>query len=63
MLPVREPTGQRIIAFIGRALEPGEDVPKYLNSPETVLYRKGEVLYELGPHPRGPSGGSTTGAG
>ena len=33
----------RVIAFGGRIL--GEGLPKYLNSPETELFRKGEVLY------------------
>ncbi|RKS80627.1 DNA primase catalytic core [Motilibacter peucedani] len=42
----------RVIAFIGRSLEPdaGKDgaAPKYLNSPQTALYRKSEHLYGLG---------------
>jgi len=50
MFPVHDPAGQ-VIAFIGRALEPGGDTPKYLNSPETALYRKSEVLYGLGAEP------------
>ncbi|RZS91591.1 DNA primase-like protein [Motilibacter rhizosphaerae] len=41
-----------VIAFIGRSLDAdaGEEgaAPKYLNSPETALYRKGEHLYGLG---------------
>src|SRR4029079_11601686 len=36
----------RVIAFGGRALE--KDVPaKYLNSPETTLFHKGDNLYNL----------------
>ena len=35
-----------MIGFGGRALRPGEE-PKYLNSPETALYRKSYVLYNL----------------
>jgi len=35
----------RPLAFGGRAL--GDDEPKYLNSPETYLYHKGETLYGL----------------
>jgi DNA primase len=35
----------KVIAFGGRAL--GEDQPKYINSPETVIYQKGQVLYNL----------------
>ncbi len=40
--------GGRVLAFGGRILT-GEDpsVPKYINSPETPLYHKGEVLYGL----------------
>ncbi|MGQ9863057.1 MAG: DNA primase [Bacteroidia bacterium] len=44
MFPLRDGAG-RIIAFAGRALHPDENTPKYLNSPETLLYRKSEVLY------------------
>lgn len=36
---------RRVIAFGGRLLEKGE--PKYLNSPETALFHKGEQLYAL----------------
>ena len=51
MFPVRDPAGERVIAFLGRALTEGEGTPKYLNSPETALYRKGEMLYGLGAAP------------
>ena len=34
-----------MIAFGGRAL--GDDLPKYLNSPETPIYTKSSVLYHL----------------
>jgi DNA primase len=44
MIPIRDPRG-RIIAFGGRILGAGE--PKYLNSPETVLFDKGRTLYNL----------------
>ncbi|MGH9665074.1 MAG: toprim domain-containing protein, partial [Bryobacteraceae bacterium] len=37
---------EKIIAFAGRALRPGDE-PKYLNSPETPLYHKTYVLYNL----------------
>jgi DNA primase len=47
MLPVRSADGT-VIAFIGRAAEPaGPGVPKYLNSPGTALYSKGDVLFGL----------------
>jgi DNA primase len=38
----------RVIAFTARTLETGEKAgPKYLNSPETPLYVKGQVLFNL----------------
>ncbi|MEZ0348605.1 MAG: DNA primase [Thermus sp.] len=40
--PIKDHLG-RIVAFTGRAL--GEETPKYLNSPETPLFRKREVLF------------------
>jgi DNA primase len=45
MFPITDARG-RVIAFGGRALE--KDVPaKYLNSPETPLFHKGDNLYNL----------------
>ncbi len=44
MFPIRDGRG-RVIAFGGRVLDQGE--PKYLNSPETVLFHKGRELYGL----------------
>jgi len=44
MIPIWDVSG-KVIAFGGRALEPKE--VKYLNSPETTLYRKGAHLYGL----------------
>ena len=44
MFPIRDARG-RCIAFGGRVLGDGE--PKYLNSPETVLFHKGRELYGL----------------
>jgi len=37
----------RVVAFGGRVLGTGGHGPKYLNSPETPIYHKGEVLYGL----------------
>ena len=38
----------RVIAFTARTLETGEKAgPKYMNSPETPLYSKGQVLFNL----------------
>ena len=51
MFPVRDPGGQHIVGFLGRALTEADDIPKYLNSPATALYRKGELLYGLGAEP------------
>ena len=44
MFPIRDARG-RVIAFGGRVIDAGE--PKYLNSPETVLFHKGHELYAL----------------
>jgi DNA primase len=44
-----EDLGGRVIGFGGRIIgEVEEHTPKYLNSPETPIYHKGEVLYGLG---------------
>ena len=52
MFPIRDPRG-KVIAFGGRAL--AKDVAaKYLNSPETPLFHKGNVLYNLD-KARGPA--------
>jgi DNA primase len=45
MFPIHNESG-KIIGFGGRALDPGDE-PKYLNSPETPIYKKGLVLYNL----------------
>jgi DNA primase len=45
MVPIARDTGS-VIAFGGRALE-ADQVPKYLNSPETAIYSKGRTLYGL----------------
>lgn len=44
MFPIRDRRG-RTIAFGGRIL--GDGAPKYLNSPETPVYHKGQELYGL----------------
>lgn len=44
MFPIADPRG-RTIAFGGRVM--GDEKPKYLNSPETPLFHKQEVLYGL----------------
>lgn len=45
MFPIHNESG-KIIGFGGRALRSGDE-PKYLNSPETALYHKSHVLYNL----------------
>src|ERR1700761_6154692 len=42
--PIRDLSGD-VIAFGARKLDPDEDGPKYLNTPETPLFRKSTVLY------------------
>jgi DNA primase len=44
MFPIANDSG-KIVAFGGRAL--GDDLPKYLNSPETPIYTKSNLLYHL----------------
>mgnify|MGYP000883083948 CR=1 FL=1 len=45
MFPIRDAAG-RIAGFGGRILNP-EDVPKFMNSPQTALFDKGRLLYAL----------------
>jgi DNA primase len=44
MFPIANESA-KVIAFGGRAM--GDDMPKYLNSPETPIYSKSNVLYHL----------------
>lgn len=50
MFPISDDRGN-VIAFSGRLLKtedfPGDDMPKYLNSPETVLFNKRETLFNF----------------
>lgn len=48
IFPIHDLYG-RVVAFGGRIVgkDVPENTPKYLNSPESFLYRKGEVLYGL----------------
>jgi DNA primase len=45
MVPICRDTGS-VIAFGGRVMD-ADQVPKYLNSPETAIYSKGRTLYGL----------------
>ena len=61
MFPIRNELG-RVVGFGGRVIAPDAKGAKYMNSPESVLYQKGRLLYGLfGPHPgailRGSCGG------
>ncbi len=52
MFPIHNDVGE-VIAFSGRVLEKEEEGAKYLNSPETPLFRKGRVLFGLHKTKRG----------
>jgi DNA primase len=45
IFPIHDPVGN-VIGFTGRVLDPN-DQPKYLNTPETVIFRKSRALYGL----------------
>ena len=45
MFPIRDGSG-RVVAFTGRTLSPDEQA-KYLNSPETDLYHKSDILFGM----------------
>jgi DNA primase len=44
--PIRDVKG-RVVGFGGRIMQPSEFAPKYLNSPETAFFHKGQLLYGL----------------
>ena len=46
IFPIFSPNG-RVVAFAGRILENREGTAKYLNSPESLIYIKGKILYGL----------------
>lgn len=47
VFPIESVSG-RVLGFGGRLLgTPGKGLPKYINSPESPVYRKGEVLYGM----------------
>ncbi|PZR75640.1 MAG: DNA primase [Chthoniobacterales bacterium] len=52
MFPIHNDVGE-VIAFSGRVLEKEAEGAKYLNSPETSLFRKGRVLFGLHKTKRG----------
>jgi DNA primase len=44
LVPLKLPSG-KVVGFGGRGM--GDETPKYLNSPETAVYRKGKFLFGL----------------
>lgn len=46
MIPLQDPQG-RIIGFTARLLEDDPNAPKYINTPQTVLYDKSRHIYGL----------------
>src|SRR5262249_14200501 len=47
MFAIRSGSG-KVVAFGGRLLDSrNKNLPKYLNSPETALFKKGEMLFNL----------------
>lgn len=46
MFPIQDSSG-RVIGFSGRTLEKGTEVAKYINSPETELFKKRDILYGI----------------
>ncbi|MCW9096509.1 MAG: DNA primase [Ignavibacteriaceae bacterium] len=46
IFPIFSPNG-RVVAFAGRVLDPKETGAKYINSPESLIYIKGRILYGL----------------
>jgi DNA primase len=52
IFPIHNDVGE-VIAFSGRILDPEADAAKYVNSPETPLFRKGRVLFGLHKTKRG----------
>jgi DNA primase len=45
IFPIPNPTGRRILAFGARVLD--DSLPKYINSPETMIFKKNRTLYGL----------------
>lgn len=44
MFPIFDASG-RVVAYSGRTLKKEDGIPKYVNSPETALFQKSEILY------------------
>lgn len=46
MFPIRDDAG-RVVGFSARVITAASDAPKYINSPQTIVYDKSRVLYGL----------------
>lgn len=46
IIPIHDVTG-KIIGFGGRLIETINDLPKYINSPDTTIFKKGENIFGL----------------
>jgi DNA primase len=46
IFPIFSPNG-RVVAFAGRVLDSNDTGAKYINSPESIIYIKGRILYGL----------------
>lgn len=46
MFPIHSISG-KVIAFGGRVMQTGEKIAKYINSPETELYHKSDIVYGI----------------
>ncbi|WP_429970857.1 DNA primase [Fructilactobacillus sp. Tb1] len=46
MVPIRNESG-KTVGFSGRLLHKSDDMPKYLNSPETELFNKRKIIYNF----------------
>ncbi len=46
IFPLQEASG-RVVGFSGRSLDEENNPPKYLNSPDSVIFNKGQLLYGL----------------
>lgn len=46
MFPIRDPLGH-VLGFTGRLIADQQDAPKYLNTPETPIFKKSKAVYGL----------------
>ncbi len=44
IIPIHDLTG-KVIGFGGRLIDSTAEIPKYINSPDTPIFKKGENLY------------------